>query len=45
MVLGRPDDARAALDKARTALAGDADKLAMVEFGGRGCRAERMSGR
>ncbi len=31
MVLGRPDDARAALDKARTALAGDADKLAMVE--------------
>lgn len=31
MVLGRPDDARAALDEARTALAGAADKLALVE--------------
>ena len=31
MVLGRPDDARAALDDARTALAGAADKLALVE--------------
>lgn len=31
MVLGRPDDARAALDEARSALAGAADKLALVE--------------
>jgi hypothetical protein len=31
MVLGRPDDARAALDKARVALAGDEAKLAQVE--------------
>jgi cytochrome c-type biogenesis protein CcmH len=31
MVLGRPDDARAALDEARTALAGAADKIALVE--------------
>ncbi|MCB1494172.1 MAG: c-type cytochrome biogenesis protein CcmI [Bauldia sp.] len=31
MVLGRPDDARAALDKARAALAGDEEKLARVE--------------
>ncbi|MEQ9691321.1 MAG: tetratricopeptide repeat protein, partial [Bauldia litoralis] len=31
MVLGRPDDARAALDQARSALDGDEDKLAMVE--------------
>ncbi len=31
MVLGRPDDARAALDSARVALAGDAEKLATVE--------------
>ncbi len=31
MVLGRPDDARAALDDARTALAGAADKVALVE--------------
>lgn len=31
MVLGRSDDARAALAKARTALAGDAAGLAVVE--------------
>jgi len=31
MVLGRRDDARAALDEARSALAGAADKLALVE--------------
>jgi cytochrome c-type biogenesis protein CcmH len=31
MVLGRPDDARAALDKAHTALASDADKTALVD--------------
>jgi hypothetical protein len=31
MVLGRPDDARAALDAARAALAGAADKIALVE--------------
>ncbi len=31
MVLGRPDDARAALDKAHTALAGDAAKIARVD--------------
>jgi cytochrome c-type biogenesis protein CcmH len=31
MVLGKPDAARAALDEARTALAGAADKLALVE--------------
>ena len=31
MVLGRPDDARAALDEARAALAGASDKLALVE--------------
>jgi hypothetical protein len=31
MVLGRQDDARAALDEARSALAGAADKLALVE--------------
>ncbi|MEP2746510.1 c-type cytochrome biogenesis protein CcmI [Bauldia litoralis] len=31
MVLGRPDDARAALNQARLVLDGDEDKLAMVE--------------
>jgi cytochrome c-type biogenesis protein CcmH len=31
MVLNRPADARAALDKARTALAEDADKRALVD--------------
>jgi hypothetical protein len=31
MVLGRESDARAALEDARTALAGAADKLALVE--------------
>ncbi len=31
MVLGRPDDARAALEEARKALAGAGDKLALVE--------------
>ncbi|HET7718183.1 MAG TPA: c-type cytochrome biogenesis protein CcmI [Bauldia sp.] len=31
MVLGRPADARAALEEARTALAGAADKIALVE--------------
>jgi cytochrome c-type biogenesis protein CcmH len=31
VVLGRPDDARSALAKARTVLAGDADGLALVE--------------
>ena len=31
MVLGRPDDARAALEDARKALAGAGDKLALVE--------------
>jgi cytochrome c-type biogenesis protein CcmH len=31
MVLGRPDDARNALDRARVALAGDDGKLAAVE--------------
>ena len=31
MVLGRPDDARVALEDARAALAGAADKLALVE--------------
>ena len=35
MVLGRADDARAALVEARTALAGDAAKLATVEAAAR----------
>ncbi len=34
MVLGRPDDARAALGQARSALAGKTDKLALVETRG-----------
>jgi hypothetical protein len=35
MVLGRPDDAKAALAKARLVLAGDANGLASVETAAR----------
>jgi cytochrome c-type biogenesis protein CcmH len=35
MVLGRADDARAALAEARTALAGDAAKVAVVDAAAR----------